>query len=233
MSGTLEKMRLIAYSDEGFNEQVADGEFTVQVNPEAYSFKYKVEQDDQQAAGTSGTNLRFNRILPQEMSFDFLFDATGAIPAELSPAYSNRYSYEDGIVDALEHFKGIVLDYQGDSHQPNYVKLVWGTLLFKGRLTELDIDFKLFRPDGTPLRAMAKAKFSGSVEDDLRTAQENAQSPDLTHQRTVRDDDRLDSLCHCIYGDPGLYLEAARTNGLTSLRHLRTGDTLLFPPVEK
>jgi hypothetical protein len=97
----------------------------------------------------------------------------------------------------------------------------------------MDIDFKLFRPDGTPLRALAKAKFAGSVEDDLRAAQENAQSPDVTHQRAVRDDDRLDRLCHAVYGESGLYLEAARANGLTSPRRLRSGAVLSFPPVEK
>ncbi|MBL3598776.1 MAG: LysM peptidoglycan-binding domain-containing protein [gamma proteobacterium endosymbiont of Lamellibrachia anaximandri] len=233
MPGQLEKMRLIAYSDPQFSEEVADGTFVVQINPESYSFKYKIERDEQQASGTSATPPRFNKILPEEMDFEFLFDSTGAIPSSLSESFSNRYLKGDGVVDAIEHFKEVVLNYDGDSHQPRHIKLSWGTLLFKGSLSEMEITFKLFKPDGTPIRAVARAKFKGFVEDDLRAARENAQSPDLTHLRIVRDGDTLPRLCHEIYGDSSLYLEVADANNLVDFRQLQTGQRLRFPKLER
>jgi len=237
MAGGLEKMRIIAFSDERFENEVSGGTFVVQVNPEGYSFKYKVEHDEQQAQGTSAVSPRFNKILPEELEFEFLFDATGAIPAELNQSFSDRFSFDNGVVDALQAFKGVVLDYQGDSHRPRHLKLAWGTLLFKGVLTEMEIAFKLFRADGTPLRAVAKAKFKGAVEDDLRTAMENAQSPDITHQVAIRPGDNLARLCHQVYANPALYLEVARANGLDRVRGvgvmLEPGTRLRFPPVAK
>ena len=235
MPGGLEKMRIIAYSDERFEEEVSGGTFVVQVNPEGYSFKYKIEHDEQQAQGTSAVSPRFNKIAPEELEFEFLFDATGAIPEELNQVFADTHSFDNGVVDALQAFKAVILDYQGDSHRPNHLKLAWGTLLFKGVLTEMEIAFKLFRPDGTPLRAVAKAKFKGAVEDDLRTARENAQSPDITRLLGIRPGETLPRLCQQVYRNPALYLEVARANGLDRIRGLADslgdGARLRFPPV--
>ena len=51
--------------------------------------------------------------------------------------------------------------------------------------------------------------------------------------RTVEHGENLPYLCHQIYGDASLYLEVARSNGLTNVRALSAGDQLLFPPLEK
>ena len=40
-------------------------------------------------------------------------------------------------------------------------------------------------------------------------------------------------LTHEIYGDPEIYLEVAIANRLTNFRKLKTGGTLIFPPLEK
>jgi hypothetical protein len=233
MPGGLEKMRIISFSDERFESEDAGGTFVVQVNPEGYSFKYKIEHDEQQAQGTSAVSPRFNKILPQELELEFLFDATGAIPEELNQAFAGAYSFDNGVVDAIDHFRSVVFEYQGDSHRPRHLKLVWGTLLFKGVLMEMEISFKLFRPDGTPLRAVAKTKLKGSVEDELRTAMENAQSTDITHLVQVRPGEGLPRLCHQVYGRPDFYLEVARANDLDRVRGLEAGMRLRFPPVAK
>lgn len=70
-----------------------------------------------------------------------------------------------------------MLEFKGDHHEPRYVKLVWGTLLFKGRLTSLKIDYKLFKPDGTPLRAVVNCSFTDAIDDELRSAKEKGNRP--------------------------------------------------------
>ncbi len=69
--------------------------------------------------------------------------------------------------------------------------MVWGNLIFKGRAIELGITYKLFNPDGQPIRAVAKVKFKGSIEEKKRAAKENKSSPDLTHRRKVKAGDNL------------------------------------------
>ncbi len=220
-SGRLEKMLLIAYEDERYETE--RGRYTVMVNPETYTYNYEIEFDQTQGTGTSSSNLNFNRAKPEELSFDFVFDGTGVIPG----------TFGKKVIDELEEFKNLVIKYQGENHQPYYVSLVWGTLLFKGRVKSLKIDFKLFSNDGTPLRAVATVGFIGSVEDNLRVAEENAQSPDLTHLVSVKEKETIHLLSNRVYKNSEQYLRVAQANDLDHFRSLKTGQQLRFPPYKK
>jgi len=225
MNGALEKLKVVGYSDPEFNNKIADGEFSTLMNPEKYSYHYKIETDKTQASGTSTVSPRFNKKLPENLELDFVFDRSGVV--------KGYESTEHGINNDLEKFKKVILDYNGNKHKPNYLIISWGTLLFKGALTEMDIEFKLFKPDGTPIRAIAKAKFQGFVEDILRTAKENNRSPDLTHYRTVKEGDTLPLMSYQIYGDSKYYLQLARVNNIINFRKLETGQKIFFPPLQK
>jgi nucleoid-associated protein YgaU len=225
-TGELKKLKVTGYKDDKFSDPVGDGEFTSLLNPEKYTFKYKIEYTDAQAQGTSTAQPKFVRALPQDLDLDFLFDRTGVIKG-----LDN--SSGDGIIDDIEKFKKIIFDYSGDQHKPNYVKIGWGTLLFKGTLLEMSVEFKLFAPDGAPLRAVVKAKFKGSVEDDLRVAKENNNSPDLTHIRTVKQGDTLPLMTFKIYGDSKYYLQVAAANNIDNFRKLSAGQKIIFPPIQK
>ncbi|MEZ4778639.1 MAG: LysM peptidoglycan-binding domain-containing protein [Flavobacteriaceae bacterium] len=225
-TGELKKLKVTGYKDEKFTEKVGDGEFSTLLNPEKYTFKYKVEYAEAQGQGSSASMPKFVRTTPEDFEIEFLFDRTGVIKGQ-------EDSSGDGIIDDLEKFKKIVFDYNGDEHKPNYVMIGWGTLLFKGCLLEMAIEFKLFAADGTPLRAVVKTKFKGSVEDDLRVAKENNNSPDLTHIRIVGQGDTLPLMTHKIYGDSKYYLEVAKANNLNQFRKLEVGQKIMFPPIEK
>jgi LysM repeat protein len=225
MAGELEKLKIVAYSDPQFNNKIADGKFSTLMNPEKYTYHYKIETDATQASGTSTVSPKFNKKLPENLELDFVFDRSGVI--------SGYKSSSNGIIDDIEKFKKVILDYNGDEHKPNYLMISWGTLLFKGALTEMDIEFKLFNPDGTPIRAIAKAKFQGFVEDNLRAARENNKSPDLTHYRIVKEGDTLPLMTYHIYGDSKYYLEVAKVNNIINFRKLKTGQKLFFPPLQK
>ena len=236
MSGELIKLKIKAYSDEKFSQEVSEGEFKTLLNPENYKFKYKIEQNDDQASGTSSSAPKFNRALPEDLELEFVFDRTGVITDYGASGTKDNKTFKDeggGIIDDIENFKKVIFDYNGDKHKPNYLIISWGTLLFKGTLSEMGITFKLFKADGTPLRAVASAKFKGFVEDNLRVAKENNNSPDLTHIRIVKDGDTLPLMAFRIYGDPKYYLEVAKANEITNFRMLKVGQQIFFPPIEK
>ena len=234
MSGELIKLRIKAYSDEKFSEEVADGEFQTLLNPESYKFNYKIEQNDEQASGTSAAAPRFNKAPPEDLKLEFVFDRTGVVADYSKSGGGGNFSDEgSGIIDDIDHFKNVVFDYNGDEHRPNYLMIAWGALLFKGTLSEMDITFKLFKSDGTPLRALANATFKGFVEDNLRVAMENNSSPDLTHIREVKDGDTLPLMTHRIYGDSKYYIEVAKANNITNFRKLQVGQRIFFPPLKK
>jgi Contractile injection system tube protein len=225
--GKLEKMLILAFEsakdaeDGGLSE--AKERFEALINPETYTLEYKVKTSDGQGQGTSSAQVKFEYILPGELTFDFLFDNTGLIDGSPKP---------DGVFDDVDAFRKLLTEYRGDSHEPYHLKLVWGNLVFKGRAIEVGITYKLFNPDGQPIRAVVRVKFKGSVEERKRAALEFRQSPDLTNQRTVMPGDTLPFMCFKVYGDPRHYLRVATFNNLDDFRSLEVGRAILFPPLK-
>lgn len=219
----LEKLYILSYSDPDYTN-IAAPPFFALINPETYTYKYKIEFCETQGQGSSGVALKFNKMPPQEFNFDFLFDSTGTITNILTPPLP--------VPDQLDLFRHQILQYQGEIHRPYYLKIHWGTLLFKGVLTAMDIEFRLFKPDGTPIRAVAKCSFKGTIEENLRVAMENPLSPDITHERTVTAADKLPLMTKKIYNDQKYYIDVAAHNQLDGFRNIQTGSKLFFPPVE-
>jgi hypothetical protein len=219
----LEKLYILSYSDPDYST-IAAPPFFALINPETYTYRYKIEFSETQGQGTSAVALKFNKIPPQEFNFDFLFDSTGTITSLLTPPLS--------VPDQLELFRHQVLEYQGEIHRPYYLKIHWGTLLFKGVLTAMDIEFKLFKPDGTPVRAVARCSFKGTIEETLRVAIENALSPDITHMRAVTASDKLPLMTKKIYNDQKYYIDVAAFNQLDGFRNVPIGSKIFFPPLE-
>lgn len=239
---SLRKLLLIPCTDQTFETEVAGESFGVQVNPEKYATSQQVRMVEQQAQGASAAEVQYALTPPQRMEFEFLFDGTGAVPEPSNGGLLDTLKAgfqllgtetKSTVMERLEKFRHTVLTFQGEQHQPRFVKLVWGTLLFKGRLVSMNTRYTLFQPDGTPLRAIVACTFVESIADSLRTRKENAQSPDLTHRHTVLEGDTLSLLTHRQYNDTSLVLEVARANNLDTLRKLRVGTQLAFPPIEK
>lgn len=228
-NGKLEKMLILAFSDskkaEDGGKMEADAYCEALINPESYTLDYKLKfSKSGQGQGSSGKQLKYEYTEPEEMAFEFLFDNTGIIDGKP----------RDSIVDDLKKFKQVVADYNGDAHEPPHCKLVWGqNSIFKGRATEISITYKLFKPDGTPIRAVVKVKFKSSIEEMKRAAKEDKKSSDLTHVRKTKAGDTLPLMCAKIYGDSKYYLQVAKINKLVNFRNLPSGMQIVFPPIDK
>src|SRR4051812_26126432 len=227
-TGMLEKMLILAFNTaedaERGGKLEAKARFEALINPESYTLEYKVKTADGQGQGTSGAQIKFEYTLPEELTFDFLFDNTGLIDGKPNP---------QGIFDAVHAFRQLLTAYQGKSHEPYHLKLVWGNLIFKGRAIEVGITYKLFNPDGQPIRAVVRVKFKGSIEDKKRVSVEDRHSADLTHRRTVEPGDTLPFLCFEVYGDPRHYLFVADCNRIDDFRRLAVGQPIVFPPLPR
>ena len=224
--GKLEKLYIVPYNNPDYAvAHIAAPPFFALINPETYTYRYRIEFCETQAPGTSAVSLKFNKMPPQEFNFDFLFDSTGVIQS----LFPNVLP----VAEQLELFRHQILQYKGNIHRPYYLKIHWGTLLFKGVLTSMDIEFKLFNPDGSPIRAIAKCAFKGSIEENLRVALENPMSPDITHERIFKASDRLSLLTQRIYNDQQFYIDVAAFNRLDGFRKIRAGTKIYFPPIEK
>lgn len=221
--GKLEKMKIFAFTDNTYTKPAVPPLFPVLVNPESYNLDYTIEYNTDAAQGNDGTTARYTRHAPEQFTCDLVLDNTGIIDGLPRPDVHLE-------TEALKKF---LIDINGDTHEPNFFLIQWGSMIFKGRITALQIQYKLFKPDGTPIRAIAKATFKGSFDDLLRMALANLLSPDLTHVRQVKAGDTLPNLCNEIYGSPRYCNEVARVNDLTNYRRLVPGQELFFPPFDK
>ncbi|HEV8283022.1 MAG TPA: LysM peptidoglycan-binding domain-containing protein [Chitinophagaceae bacterium] len=237
MSSELSKVKITAYKSAGFeeNKKISSGEFTVLVNPEGYTRSYKIKYKDQQASGTKARQMKFDKVEPEDIELEFLFDKTGALPGTFKAKDNAGIQQEskEGIWPDVEQFKKVVYDYKGEIHQPPFLIIQWGELIFKCVLRDMNINFKLFRPDGTPIRASVKAKFTSTVENELRVRKQADKSPDITHVKIVRAGDTLPLLCYQVYEDPSYYIQVAKANNLSNFRKLEQGTQLFFPPIAK
>ena len=125
------------------------------------------------------------------------------------------------------------MGYDGDIHQTRFFKFVWGTSLMKGVCSSLSITYKLFNPDGKPIRAICKVTIREVTEEEQRVLEENNHSPDLTHFRIVKKGDTLPLMCFKIYGDSKYYIQVAKVNKLNNFRNLTVGNEIFFPPFDK
>lgn len=247
--GIVEKMRIEVRKTADANAQVENTIF-VQFNPEKYTIDKTIEYCEGQPMGASNGSLSFNKIEPEEVSFDFLFDATGVVPPAkitdgnksiplsetvnglIEPAIVNPMESVNTVEKELEQFKTLLSGYNGDKHEVSYLKLIWGGYMLDCRLTKMNIEYSLFRNDGRPIRAKATCTFKGTVSYELMQAKNNQQSADITHIKTYQGDERLSLMAEKIYDSNAHYIQVAKLNNLMSFRKIPNETTLQFPPLK-
>ena len=216
----LQKLKVVSYEDPKFRTKRL--EVNVMINPSSISHTHNINYSQEQAPDTIGPENKFKNIGPESVSFELVFDGTGAT-GEIR-----------NVNDEIEKFKKATYYYQGDQHEPPFVTLQWGKAFeFSGRLTSLNIVHSLFSPDGTSIRAKAQVTFQNALDPETQSKLKTKSSPDLSHVVTVKTGDNLPMLCEKIYGDSGYYLQVARINDLVNFRNLEPGAELVFPPVKK
>lgn len=221
-----DKLKITAYKENKFVTPLGLSTVFI-INPESYTHEHSVDYSADVPVGAPGTPLMFKGIQPETISFDVYFDATGAIDTPTSIPVNKL-----PVGAQITLFKKVCFTYNGDIHEPNYLILNWGTLVFKCKLTSLSIKYTLFQANGIPLRATASCKFMQAVDASILAKGANNKSPDLTHLIEVKQGDTLPLLCYKVYGDSSYYLEVARYNNLVNFRNLKPGSKLYLPPIK-
>lgn len=221
-------MSLTKLKIESFNNAActgsALGQINALVNPENYSQDYVIRYADQETMGSPAVTKSFSRVEKFVLSFKrLLVDGTGIIP--LTGA--------SDVEDYIAKFRKVVSDYDGTMHQPPFLKVTWGKLIFKGVCVSLKVDYTMFKEDGTALRAFIDIDIESTVDPSAKENEAKRSSPDLSHIRAVKAGDSLPLMTYHIYGDSNYYLKVAKRNQLNSIYDLKPGDQIFFPPLKK
>lgn len=217
----LTRLKIWVFTSATFSRTVGDKPFEVQVNPESFSIAYNIQYGGNQPKGTSNFDPKWEKNPPRKLSFEILFDSTGAIQGP-----QKRVSAQ------INELDNMLFKAQGKGHRPNYLQIEWGTLVFNCCLDNMTITYKLFAPDGEPLRASINASFSEVVRRELYLRDLNASSPDVTHALTVKGDESLPMMTEKVYGSSSHYIAVAQANKLVHFRNLKAGGIILFPPIK-
>lgn len=213
-------------ADDGTMSTDASKSFTAMLNPSDIKLDRSIQYNTRPTLGQRGNEAKFSRVQPDKLSFSLLLDATGAVPA------NEGSSGVKPVPELIKALDDLVYEYIGEKHQPGQVCVIWGTLMFYGRLSSMQTQYTLFAPGGTPLRAKVDLGFVGFLTKKQAELMSNRSSPDLTHRVEVRRGDTLPLLCWRIYGDCAYYVDVARHNRLANFRRLVPGTLLHFPPLE-
>lgn len=233
-SGTLQKLYIEAYLDpEQENKDSDNFKFEAYYNPSSLQMSYGIDTNEEEAQGQGVKLIKYKGHKATTYSFELLLDGTGAsIPNGISKDQPGGDGKKISVREKVKQFKDVAYEFRGDNHEGPYLRLSWGeTALARVILTSLGVTYDLFAPNGEPLRAKLSCQFTEYSYEVLANAQQNPQSPDVTHQRVVKQGDRLPLMCERIYGDATLYQQVARYNGLTNFRNLVPGQKIYFPPL--
>lgn len=219
MPGAKEKLTIRRVNT--LNPQATGGaEFSAMLNPAKYTRTSAVFYTEAQdtAAGVARQNKLAKKALDKLDLDELVFDGTGIVDA---PAGT-------GDVDAqVNLLRQVLNDPGGDPNVVNsVVDIVWGTLVFRGRVTSMAVNYTLFDASGTPLRARVKLSF---VAFDQSGPMMGAPRGPQTRQLRVVAGDSLPLLCFTAYQDASLFQAVALYNGLTTCRQLLPGLQLTLP----
>jgi len=224
-TGKKDKMTISACTvDDSGNIKVDKSKsFEFMLNPSEYDHSYGIEYNKNKAIGQSGSDTKFSGIKPEKIKFSTLIDGTGAVAG---PDVNSS-----DVKTQIKSLRDIVYKYDGDEHEPNHVRVLWGSQIFFGRLESMSVENTLFKPSGEPLRAKIKMAFSGFMSKEEEALRANRSSPDLSHLVEVKAGDTLPLLCYRIYKDSSYYPEVAKINNITNFRDIKPGSKLHFPPL--
>ena len=196
-------------------------------NPSQYSIGKANTWTTRPAVGASLPSTQFGGGNARELSVELLFDAgpDGDVA---------------GATDQL--FQMMEVDPSLDSGAPSQarpptVKLSWGSFLsFTAVCRQLNVQFTMFRPDGTPTRATAMLNLV-QVEKDQRSGRGTAarrQNPTtradtVLRAHVVREGDSLQSIAYEHYGDATRWRPIAEHNGIDDPLRLARGRSLSIP----
>lgn len=244
----LQKLRIYSFEDKEFQDpgegiSTVKPSFETPINPESFSKNLKIDVDVRRQHGGRGTDVRFKSTAPEELKVDFVLDGTGLMEGYKFENYVTRVDSDNlerehlevvSVHDQLDKFLNCVYKLSSKIHRPKFLLIIWGSeIRFRCVLSNLDINYTLFHPDGTPIRAKLSCTFVDYKTREQRIAEDRPSSPDLTHYRKVKAGDKLHQMTYRIYNDPKYILQVSRANRLTSFRQLAAGTDIYFPPFDQ
>lgn len=210
----LQKLQIIGYVNSNYTSTDSSRLFSAQINPEQVKINKQITYEEDNTLGKEKKVARYRHHDPADLSFDFFLDDTGVVPGK-----------KKNMKTLIGELENALYKTNAESHEPGYAKIVWGILIFHGRMKSLSYDYTLFAPNGTPLRAKVSLALIGHFDKDVTVKN----SPDVSRSVTLKSGDRLVAFCQEIYNDASYCSDIAKQNKLQQFRNIKPGTKIIFP----
>lgn len=218
--GKLIKMSLRGYDDSKLTKHIWT--FDAQINPDSLKLTREISYAKDKNQAMQEKQSKFDSQKPSSLSFNIVLDDTGVAPEA-----------KGKIKDRINLLEKTLFLINSETHEPSYVRLLWGDFTFQGRLKTLSYDYTMFAPDGSPLRVKVSLGFVSHMDIDVEKSKIKRKSPDLSRIIVLKSGESIASWCNEIYGDASYCFEIARENNLAGFRNVKPGTELMFPPLKR
>lgn len=218
--GAFQKMKLEAFDNSLMNGS-PKASVILPVNPDSYKLTKDIGHSENKEQGQKDTVVHFSKYEKENLSFSVIFDGTGVIPS----------TNVDTVVEKVAELEKVVYNCNSKIHQPNFVQITWGKLVFAGQLNNYSLSYTLFSAEGIPLRVKIEMTFNRSVSKEVSVKTKKDGSIEEV-KIEMKEGDNVSKKCYDQYGNELAATEVAKANDLDRFRNVEAGTELVFPKMK-
>lgn len=201
----------------GLGKEDKETELTFMFNPTEYKISQSVHVERRKVLWKAGGNLEYTGTSAMTVSMQLFFDDFASARGDVTPKISKLLAWQ--------------MPDKDKEKPPPLVKFEWGNKQLKdftGVITTLNINYTVFRKDGTPLQAKVDVTLEGASEL-LPGKNPTSHSVDMRRVHTVVEGETIASVAFDELGRAGYWRAIADVNGIDDPLRLRPGQALLIP----
>lgn len=159
-------------------------QFVTPINPNEIKRKFNINFQEAETAESGKQMTQWKSTGGEELEFNFILDDTGVLQG-----VKKQVPVQDQ-VNLLKYLSQIVLQTIGsnDAQKPTYIEVAWGSILFKGLISSLSVNYTMFSPQGEPVRASVDISFNEYVDPSSKDKTKAKSNADAASQNDADED---------------------------------------------
>lgn len=203
--------------------KTAGKDIEVLFNPAEYTLTESSSYSSNSGPSSDAPTVMYAGGKAATLSMELFFD-TSAVPAVSGKGGTDATD----VSKKIQEFAKLVY-IKGELHSPPIVRFIWGSLSFKGVVTELRSTYKKFTKSGMPIQAKVSISIMSYSEQNEEKQKSPPESPDRTKCRTVREDYSIWDMAKSEYRDISKWKVIARANNISNPLEVPPGTIVKIP----
>lgn len=205
------------------DENKIEEDIEVLFNPAQYTLTGSAVYDTEYNCSKDMPIVMFKRGKAATLSMELFFD-TG--PVLTASGTGNKKATD--VSKKVIMFEQLIYIH-GKMHSPPVIKFIWGSLSFKGVVTQFRSSFIKFTESGMPIQAKVSLSLMAYNKQKDARRKSPFESPDRTKCRTVREDYSIWDMAKNEYGDISKWRVIARANNISNPLEIPPGTIIKIP----